>query len=63
MKLNSIVNRYVLKEMLAPFSINVLVFSFLFLMAELIKITDWIVNYNLSIFAVFTLIFLPCPGS
>ena len=61
MKLNSIVNRYVLKEMLAPFSINVLVFSFLFLMAELIKITDWIVNYNLSIFAVFTLIFFTMP--
>jgi len=61
MKLNSIVNRYVLKEMLAPFSINVLVFTFLFLMTELIKITNWIVNYNLSIFSVFTLIFFSMP--
>jgi lipopolysaccharide export system permease protein len=61
MKLNSIVNRYILKEMLAPFSINVIVFTFLFLMAELIKITNWIVNYNLSIFSVFTLIFFTMP--
>jgi lipopolysaccharide export system permease protein len=61
MKLNSIVNRYVLKEMLTPFSINVLVFTFLFLMAELVKITNWIVNYNLSIFSVFTLIFFTMP--
>jgi lipopolysaccharide export system permease protein len=61
MKLNSIVNRYILKEMLAPFSINVLVFTFLFLMTELINITNWIVNYNLSIFAVLTLIFFTMP--
>ena len=61
MKLNSIVNRYVLTEMLAPFSINVIVFTFLFLMAELVKSTNWIVNYNLSIFSVFTLIFFTMP--
>ena len=61
MKLNSIVNRYILKEMLAPFSINVIVFTFLFLMTELIKITNWIVNYNLSIFSVLTLIFFTMP--
>ena len=61
MKLNSIIHRYVLKEMLAPFSINVLVFTFLFLMTELIKITNWIVNYNLSIFSVLTLVFFSMP--
>ncbi len=61
MKLNSIIHRYVLKEMLAPFSINVLVFTFLFLMTELIKITNWIVNYNLNIFSVLTLVFFSMP--
>jgi len=61
MKLNSIVNRYILKEMLAPFCINVFVFTFLFLMTELIKITNWIVNYNLSIFSVLALIFFSMP--
>jgi lipopolysaccharide export system permease protein len=47
--------------MLAPFSINILVFTFLFLMTELIKITNWIVNYNLSLFSVLTLIFFSMP--
>ncbi len=61
MKLNSIANRYILKEMLTPFSINIFVFTFLFLMTEMINITNWIVNYNLSIFAVFTLIFFTMP--
>jgi lipopolysaccharide export system permease protein len=61
MKLNSILYRYILKEMLSPFSINVIVFTFLFLMTELIKITNWIVNYNLSIFSVLALILFSMP--
>jgi lipopolysaccharide export LptBFGC system permease protein LptF len=44
MKLMSITNRYILKEMLPPFCINVLVFSFLFIMAKMVEITNWIVN-------------------
>jgi lipopolysaccharide export system permease protein len=61
MKLNSITNRYIFKEMFVPFSINIFVFTFLFLMAEMLKIANWIVNYNLSIWAVFTLIFYTMP--
>ena len=61
MKLNSITNRYIFKEMFVPFSINIFVFTFLFLMAEMLKIANWIVNYNLSIWAVFTLIFYSLP--
>jgi lipopolysaccharide export system permease protein len=62
MKLNSITNRYILKEMFVPFSINVFVFAFIFLMAEMLKIANWIVNYNLSIWAVLTLIFYTMPA-
>jgi lipopolysaccharide export system permease protein len=62
MKLNTITNRYIIKEMLAPFSINLLVFTFLFLMTEMIEITDWIVNYNLNILAVLKIIFFTLPG-
>ena len=47
--------------MFVPFSINIFVFTFLFLMAEMLKIANWIVNYNLSIWAVFTLIFYTMP--
>ena len=61
MKLNSITNRYIFKEMFIPFSINISVFAFLFLMTEMLKIANWIVNYNLSIWAVFTLIFYTMP--
>jgi lipopolysaccharide export system permease protein len=47
--------------MLAPFSINVLVFTFLFLMTEMIEITNWIVNYDLNILAVAKIIFFTLP--
>jgi len=61
MKLNTITNRYIIKEMLAPFSINLLVFTFLFLMTEMIEITDWIVNYNLNLLAVLQIIVFTLP--
>jgi len=62
MKLNSITNRYILEEMFVPFSINMFVFAFLFLMTEMIEIANWIVNYNLSIWAVLTIIFYTMPA-
>jgi lipopolysaccharide export system permease protein len=61
MKLNTITNRYIIKEMLAPFSVNLLVFTFLFLMTEMIEITDWIVNYNLDLLAVLQIILFTLP--
>lgn len=62
MKLNSITNRYIIKEMFGPFSINIFVFAFLFLMTEMIEIANWIVNYNLSLWAVLTMIFFTMPS-
>ncbi len=62
MKLNSITNRYVFKELFAPFSINIFVFAFLFLMTEMIEIANWIVNYNLSVWDVLTIIFYTMPA-
>lgn len=62
MKLNSIANRYILLEMFAPFGINVLVFTFLFLMAKMIDISNWIVNYSLGLMSVLTLIFYTLPS-
>ncbi len=61
MKLNSITNRYILKEMFIPFSINIFVFTFLFLMTEMLEIANWIVNYNLSIWAVLAIILYSMP--
>lgn len=61
MKLNSITNRYILKEMFIPFSINIFIFTFLFLMTEMLEIANWIVNYNLSIWAVLAIILYSMP--
>ncbi len=61
MKINSTINRYILKEMFVPFSINVCVFTFLFLMTKMVDITNWIVNYNLGLTAVLRLIFFTLP--
>lgn len=62
MKLNSITHRYIVKEMFGPFSINIFVFAFLFLMTEMIEIANWIVNYNLSLWAVLTMILYTMPS-
>jgi len=61
MKLNSITNRYILREMFVPFSINIFVFTFLFLMTEMIEIANWIVNYKLSLWSVLTFIYYTLP--
>ncbi len=61
MKINTITNRYIINEMLGPFSINILVFTFLFLMSQMIDITNWIVNYNLNLLDLLTIISLSLP--
>ncbi|MBU0545342.1 MAG: LPS export ABC transporter permease LptF [Proteobacteria bacterium] len=49
MKMNSIVNKYLFKEMLPPFAISIIFFTFLFLMARILLITNLVVNYNISL--------------
>jgi lipopolysaccharide export system permease protein len=61
MKIVTIINRYILKEFLTPFAVNVLFFTFIFLMAELIEITNWIVNYNINLTTILWMIFYQMP--
>jgi lipopolysaccharide export system permease protein len=61
MKIVSIINRYILKEFFAPFAVNLLFFTFIFLMAELIQITNWIVNYNINMATIFLMIVYQIP--
>jgi lipopolysaccharide export system permease protein len=61
MKIASIINRYIFKDFLSPFAVNVLFFTFIFLMAELIEITNWIVNYNINLSTVLRMIFYQTP--
>jgi lipopolysaccharide export system permease protein len=60
-KLNSIINRYVLREMALPFIISCLFFTFVFLMAGLLDITNMIVNYGINIITVVILLLYSLP--
>jgi len=48
MKFNSILNRYLFKEMIPPFLISLSFLTFIFLMTRILKIADMIVNYSIS---------------
>jgi lipopolysaccharide export system permease protein len=61
MRINSILNRYLFKEMLPPFVISLMFFTFVFLMAKFLDITNMIVNYSISLTSVLLLIFYIIP--
>ena len=61
MMAGKIISRYVFRYMLAPFGLCVLFFTFLFLMAEMIKVVNWIVNYNVSFGSVCAAILFTIP--
>lgn len=48
MKINAIANRYLFKEMLPPFVVTLLFFTFIFLMTKMLQITEFIVNYRVD---------------
>ena len=61
MKINTIINRYLLREMLLPFSINLLFFTFIFLMRTILDITNLIVNYKMSVGLVMLMLIYSMP--
>jgi len=61
MKINSIINRYVFKEMAPPFVINMAFFLFIFLMTKILDIVKYIVNYKVSISAVLLMLLYSAP--
>ncbi|MCG6911984.1 MAG: LPS export ABC transporter permease LptF [Deltaproteobacteria bacterium] len=61
MRINTIINRYLLKEMLPPFLINVGFLLFIFLMTRILEITNYIVNYEISMLAVLSMLFFSMP--
>lgn len=62
MKLNSIIYRYIFKELLPIFCVSVIFFLFLFLMARMLYIVNLIMNYNLSFRAVLSVVGLMLPS-
>ncbi len=61
MKINSIVNRYIFKEMIPPFILTLGFLSFVFLLAQILDITNMIVNYNASLVSVLLLLLYCTP--
>ncbi len=61
MKINTILNRYLFKEMLLPFSINLLFFTFIFFMRTILDITNLIVNYKMSVWLVLLMLIYSMP--
>ena len=60
-KINSIINRYVFRELLTPFIFCILFFWFIFLMEKMIDIANLIVNYNIGILTVILMLFYSTP--
>jgi lipopolysaccharide export system permease protein len=55
------INRYLLLEMLPPFFINLAFFSFIFLMKQILDITDMIVNHHVGVGPVCLLLIYTMP--
>lgn len=61
MKLNTIINRYIFFEMIPPFIVNLIFFTFVFLMGNILRVTNLIVNYNVSLLDVAAMIAYMIP--
>lgn len=61
MKLNLIINRYIFNEMIPPFIITIVFFSFIFLMRIILDITNMIVNYQIGISTFLLIIIYSMP--
>ncbi len=61
MRINSIVNNYIFREMIPPFLINLVFFSFIFLMTQIIEIMNMIVNYKVGLSVIGLLILYTLP--
>jgi lipopolysaccharide export system permease protein len=61
MKLNTIINRYIFKELFLPFIVSLSFLSFIFLMAKIPEFTNMIVNHNAGIVSLFLLLLYSFP--
>jgi len=61
MKMNSVTNRYILIELLPPFFINVGFLLFIFLMTNILDITNYIVNYKIGVTVVLSMLLFSMP--
>ena len=61
MKLNSIINRYIFKDFIPHFVINIVFLVFVFLMARILKIVNMVINYDVGLWHIFQVIIYLIP--
>lgn len=61
MKFNSIIYRYIFKELFPPFGINLVFFSFIFLMTQIIQIMNLVVNHRVGLSVIGWMILYTLP--
>ena len=61
MRINTIINRYIVFELLPPFGINLFFFSFIFLITKILEITNLVVNYQVSLISFLMLLLYSMP--
>lgn len=60
-KINTIINRYIFKELIPPFVINLFFLTFIFLMTKILDITNLVVNYKVSLWAIVWILIYSMP--
>lgn len=61
MRANKIIYRYIFWELIPPFLVNVVFFTFIFLMTKILEITNLIVNYRISLSVVLLMLMYSMP--
>jgi len=61
MKINSVLNRYILRELFQPFFLSIIFLTFIFLMTRMLDIANMIVNYRVSAWTIARLLFYSMP--
>ncbi len=61
MKTNTIIYRYIFREFIPPFVINLVFLTFIFLMTRILDITNLVVNYRISLWKIILLLVYTMP--
>jgi len=56
-----LLDRYIFKELVPPFFVSIIFFSFVFLLSRILEITDLIVNYNIPLTSVLKMLLFSMP--
>ncbi len=61
MNFNTLINRYIFRELFPPFVVTLAIFSFILLLTRILEITNMVVNYKIGLITVFSLIVYTMP--